>query len=167
MLPRILAIAALLLLLGAVGWQWHADENDAREHTLTAVDPDRVARVDVSIRGLPDQHFERRQGHWMNTAGGGTDEGRVDELASLASTPVATWKPLTDFDAARIGLSPPLAILVLDGTRIEFGEMTALGKQRYARVGQRVAFVPAQALPRAPRTQALPTSSTSTSSPAH
>ena len=157
MTPRIGVIALVVLLLAAVGWQWHADETDAREHTLTALDPESVTHMALSLKGLPDQRFERRDGRWVNLDIATTDEGRVEELASLAATPVAEWKSAGDFDPARIGLAPPIATLTIDGTRIDFGEMTALGKQRYARVGQRIAFVPAQALPRAPRTQALPT----------
>ena len=154
---RLFIAAAVVLLLGAVGWQWHADDADAREHTLTSLDPDATTHMTVSLKGLPDQRFEKRHGRWVNVDTATTDEGRAEELASLAATPVTDWKPATDFDPARVGLAPPIAVLTIDGTRIEFGEMTALGKQRYARVGQRVAFVPAQALPRAPRTQALPT----------
>jgi len=154
---RIMVAAAVVLLLAAVGWQWHADESDAREHTLTTLDPDTATQMALTLKGLPDQRFERRNGRWVNLDTATTDEGRAEELVSLAVTPVADWKPATDFDPAKVGLAPPIAILTIDGIRIEFGEMTALGKQRYARVGQRIAFVPAQALPRAPRTQALPT----------
>jgi hypothetical protein len=154
---RIIVAVAVLLLLGAVGWQWRADEADAREHTLTSLDPDRAMHMAVTLKGLPDQHFERRSGRWVSLDTATTDEGRAEELVSLATTPVTDWKPATDFDPGKIGLAPPIAVLTIDGTRIEFGEMTALGKQRYARVEQRIAFVPAQALPRAPRTQALPT----------
>jgi hypothetical protein len=154
---RIMVAAAVVLLLAAVGWQWHADEADAREHTLTLLDPDTATQMALTLKGLPDQRFERRDGRWVNLDTAATDEGRAEELVSLAVTPVTDWKPAADFDPAKVGLAPPIAVLTIDGTRIEFGEMTALGKQRYARVGQRIAFVPAQALPRAPRTQALPT----------
>ena len=157
MARRLFVAAAVMLLLAAVGWQWHADEADAREHTLTSLDPDTATRMALTLKGLPDQRFERRNGRWVNLDTATTDEGRAEELVSLAATPVADWKPAGDFDPTKIGLAPPTAVLTIDGTRIEFGEMTALGKQRYARVGQRIAFVPAQALPRAPRTQALPT----------
>jgi hypothetical protein len=154
---RLFVVAAVALLLAAVGWQWHADEADAREHTLTPLDPDTAMHMAVALKGLPDQRFEKRNGRWVSLDTATTDEGRAEELVSLAATPVADWKPADDFDPAKVGLAPPIAVLTIDGTRIEFGEMTALGKQRYARVGQRIAFVPAQALPRAPRTQALPT----------
>ena len=157
MARRLFVAAAVMLLLAAVGWQWHADEADAREHTLTSFDPDTATQMALTLKGLPDQRFERRNGRWVNLDTATTDEGRAEELVSLAATPVADWKPAGDFDPTKIGLAPPTAVLTIDGTRIEFGEMTALGKQRYARVGQRIAFVPAQALPRAPRTQALPT----------
>lgn len=156
---RLIAGIVLCLLLGAVAWQWHADEADAREHTLTRLDAAAVRQVTVALKGLPVQHFERQDGNWTSPEGH-PDQGRAAELADLAGTPVATWKPASDFDPAKIGLSPPLAVLTLDDVRIEFGEMTALGKQRYARVGDRIAFVPAQALPRAPRTASLPTTST-------
>jgi hypothetical protein len=154
---RLVVIAVVILLLAAVGWQWRADEADTREHTLTSLDPDAATHMAVSLKGLPDERFEKRDGRWINVDTATTDEGRAEELVSLVTTPVADWKPASDFDPARVGLAPPIAVLTIDSTRIEFGEMTALGKQRYARVGQRIAFVPAQALPRAPRTQALPT----------
>jgi hypothetical protein len=156
MKPRYLGALLLAGLVIGVAWQWHADEADLRAHTLTGLDPSEVRRIDVDLHGLPDQHFERRDGQW--TAGAShADEGRAEDLASLAATPVASWRSAADFDAARIGLVPPLAVLVLDGVRMEFGEMTALGKQRYVRVGKRIAIVPAEALPRPPRTTPLPT----------
>ena len=161
MRARILGLAALIVLIGAVAWQWHADDADARAHVLTTLDPDSVSHMEVALKGLPAQRFDRRDGHWIS--GSATaDEGRAGELAALAATPVAEWRPVPDFDLAKIGLTPPIAVLVLDGTRVEFGEMTALRKQRYARVGNRIAIVPAQALPRAPRTASLPTSSSTT-----
>jgi hypothetical protein len=153
-------VVALLLgvLIALVSWQWRADEAEVRERTLTALDPALVRHIDIDLKGLPGQRFERRDGHWTSAAGT-TDEGRAEELASLAATPVAAWKPAGEFDPVKIGLAPPLAVLVLDGTRVEFGEMTALGKQRYVHVGGRIAFVPAEALPRAPRTASIPTTS--------
>lgn len=157
MRARLIGFLVVIALVAAVAWQWRADDSDARAHTLTALDPDGVGHIEVALKGLPAQTFDRRDGHWIATGGGPTDEGRANELASLAATPVAAWKPVAGFDAMKVGLSPPLAVLVLDGVRIEFGEMAALGKQRYAKVGDRIAFVPAQALPRAPRTASLPT----------
>lgn len=156
MKARLAALFVLVILVGAVAWEWHTDETDARAHRLTTLDPDAIGRIDVALKGYPSQRFERRAGHWIDTSGTPADEGRADELAALATTPVNAWKPSADFDAAKIGLASPTAVLVLDGTRIEFGEMTALGKQRYVRVGDRIAFVAAQALPRAPRTRNLP-----------
>jgi len=152
---RLLALAVLVIVVAAVAWQWHADAVDATRHTLTALDPRSITRVDVALHGFAEQRFERRDGHW--TTSGALDEGRVDDLVELAQTPVFEWKSLADLDPAKIGLSPPVAVLTLDDARLEFGDMTALGKRRYVRVGDRVAIVPAQALPRPPRMQALET----------
>ncbi|TCV96213.1 hypothetical protein EC912_102563 [Luteibacter rhizovicinus] len=153
---RLIGALGLFGLLAAVAWQWRADERDIREHTLLSIDPATVDRVDVAIKGLPPQHFERHDGRWSSDAALHDDVGRIEELASLAAAPVTTWKAASDFVPAKIGLSPPIAVLTLNDQRIEFGEMTALGKQRYAKVGDRIAFVPAQALPRAPRSASLP-----------
>lgn len=158
MKARLAGIACVLALVAAVAWQWHADDDDARAHTLTGLEPDAVRHIEVNLRGTPEQRFDRQGGQWTS-AGAKADEGRAEDLASLAATPVASWRPASEFDAAKIGLSPPVAVLVLDDVRLEFGDMAALGKQRYVKVGDRIAIVPAQALPRAPRTAALPTTS--------
>lgn len=152
MRARLIGIALLLVLVGAVAWQMRTDDAEARAYTLTPIDPATVQRIDITMKGLPDQHFAHEGDHWS-----GDDQGRPADLAALASTPVAEWKPASDFVATKIGLAPPLAVLTLDGTRIEYGELTALGRQRYVRVGGRIAFVPAQAMPRPPKTKALPT----------
>lgn len=152
---RLLALAVLAIVVAAVGWQWHADEADAREHTLTALEPSSVSRIEVALHGFATQRFTRRDGRWTASGAALVDEGRIGELADLAQTPVAEWKPLAEIDPAKLGLAPPIAVLVLDDVRLEFGDMTALGKRRYVRVGDRVAIVPAQALPRPPRMQAL------------
>ncbi|QWT19231.1 DUF4340 domain-containing protein [Bacillus sp. NP157] len=152
MRARLIGIVVVLALVGAVAWQIFADQADAQAHTLTALDPAAVSRVAIDMKGLPPQQFQRQGDGWS-----GNDQGRPAELAQLAATPVAEWKPARDFDLAKLGLSPPIAVLTLDNVRIEYGDMAALGRQRYARVGDRIAFIPAEALPRAPRTQSLPT----------
>ncbi|MET4675420.1 hypothetical protein [Luteibacter sp. ME-Dv--P-043b] len=157
MRSRLIGLLVLALLVGAVAWQWHVDESDARAHTLTPLDPDAITRIEVALKGSTPQRFERRDGRWIAEDGGGAaDQGRAGDLAALAATPVADWKPSAAFDPAKIGLAPPVAVLVLDDVRVDFGDLAALGRQRYARVGNRIAFIPAQALPRAERTAALP-----------
>jgi len=158
MRSRLIGLLVLTLLVGAVAWQWHVDESDARAHTLTPLDPEAITRIEVAFKGSTPQRFERRDGRWIAEGNGSVvDQGRLNDLAALAATPVSDWKPSAAFDPAKIGLAPPIAVLVLDDVRIDFGDLAALGRQRYARVGNRIAFVPAQALPRAERTAALPT----------
>jgi hypothetical protein len=151
---RIAGVLALVVLLGLVGWQWRADQAEAAAHTLTPLEPSQVRRIDLAMPHLPDQHLHWRNGVWVQQDGRAADAGWAGELAALAETPVAEWRPLADFRPAAIGLEPPSAVLTLDGTRLEFGEMAALDRRRYVRVGNRVALVPAQALPRIPSAHA-------------
>ncbi|SFW52200.1 hypothetical protein [Luteibacter sp. UNCMF366Tsu5.1] len=160
MKARLIGLVVLVVLVAAVAWQWHADEADAQAHRLTALDPDAVNHIEVALKGLPPERFDRRDGRWTS-ATAATDEGRAEDLAALAATPVASWRPASEFDAAKIGLAPPVAVLTLNDTRIEFGDMTALRKQRYVRVDRQIAIVPAQALPRPPRADSLAAPSSS------
>ncbi|HEX7732498.1 MAG TPA: hypothetical protein VF415_07610, partial [Rhodanobacter sp.] len=70
-------------------------------------------------------------------------------LAAAAAAPVLQWRPAGDFDAAKIGLAPPLAVLTLDGQRLAFGAVSATGPQCYVRAGGRVALVSLRFMPRA------------------
>ena len=60
------------------------------------------------------------------------------------------WRPLADFELAKIGLAPPHAVLTLDGQTLAFGINAVTGPQRYVRVGERVALVSARYMPRSP-----------------
>ncbi|MDN4481915.1 hypothetical protein QQX02_13370, partial [Demequina sp. EGI L300058] len=57
-----------------------------------------------------------------------------------------------DFDAAKLGLAPPLAQLALDGQVLDFGTTAVTGPLRYVRAGHRIALVPLRYTPR-PATQ--------------
>ena len=144
----IFLLIALALLLAA-GWQWRRD----RQHetgTLLALDPASVQRIDIDWHGGTAEHYARRDGHWQAVDGTRlpVDEGRLTDLAATAAAPVLSWRPLTDFDPARIGLSPSPVVLTLDGQALSFGEVAVTGPLRYVRAGDRVALVPVRYTPR-------------------
>jgi hypothetical protein len=64
---------------------------------------------------------------------------------------VLSWRPLADFDPARIGLAPPSVVLTLDGHALAFGEAAVTGPLRYVRAGDRVALVSVRFTPRPAR----------------
>ena len=148
---RIAVLGGVLALLALAFWQWRADARVA-PGVLLDVAPSAIQRVSLAIGDAPPMRYEQRDGHWWRVDGAPhpADDGRLAELAATAAAPVASWRAASDFDLARIGLSPPQAVLHLDGQTLEFGEVAAIGPLRYVRVGARVALVPARYAPRPP-----------------
>jgi hypothetical protein len=147
---RLIVFVVVTALVGLAGWQVRRDDVQVREHTLLAIEPASITHIELAFRGGSAQRYTRRDGHWSLDAAtpSPADDGRLGELTALAGSPVYSWRPIGDFEPAKIGLVPPLATLHLDGQMLEYGELTAVGEQRYVRIGDRVALVPAQAFPR-------------------
>ncbi|WP_046972937.1 hypothetical protein [Dyella japonica] len=142
-------VAGVLAIVAIAGWQWRQDRAQAND-TLLALDPASVHDIALAIGSGSTEHFTRRDGHWWRTDGtpARADDGRLGELADTASAAVLSWRPLHDFDPAKIGLAAPVAVLTLDGQRLEFGETSVTGPQRYVRVGDRVALISVRYTPR-------------------
>ena len=148
---RLIVLTITTALLGAALWQWQRDAR-AAPGTLLGRDAASVQRIALDLAGAPTAHYEKRDGHWWRVDGTPRrdDDGRLDELADIASAHVLRWRPAGDFALARIGLAPPAAVVTLDGERVAFGETSVTGPQRYVLVGQRIALVPAHYMPRPP-----------------
>ena len=145
----------LFLLLGVVAlvalalWQWQRDAADA-PGALTDLDPAAITRITLTLQGGRPEYYAKRDGHWWRTDGtpARADDGRLDELAEIAAAPVASWRPLGDFEPARIGLAKPVATLVLDNQTLRFGDTSATGPLCYVQAGDRVALVSVRYTPR-------------------
>ncbi len=145
---RLLLLCAVIVLVAVVLWLGLRDERRA-PLALTELDPDSVARIELTIAQGTPQVFEKRDGHWWRTAPTktrGNDE-RVQRLANLAATPVARWVNADDFDPAKIGLTQPAATLVLDNVTLRYGALSALDELRYVQINGRVALVSRQYSP--------------------
>ncbi|MDE2307234.1 MAG: hypothetical protein KGJ97_02950 [Xanthomonadaceae bacterium] len=148
---RLALLLAVAALLAVAFWQMRRDARDA-PGTLLRLDPARITRIALSLPGAPAMHYAKRHGHWWRIDGtpARANDGRLDELADTAAAEVLSWRPASDFDPARIGLTPPRAVLDLDGQTLEFGETSVTGPQRYVRAGRRVALVSERYMPRSP-----------------
>ncbi|GAA0249599.1 hypothetical protein [Rhodanobacter caeni] len=148
---RLALLAVVVALLAVAGWQWRR-EAQATPGSLLALDPAAVDHVALAVSGAPAMHYEKRDGHWWAVDGTPhrSDDGRLAELADTAAARVLSWRQASDFQPAKIGLAPPAAVLTLNGQRIEFGETSVTGPQRYVRVGDRIALIPAHYTPRPP-----------------
>lgn len=144
-----------IVLVALAGWQGQRDRaNDPG--TLLNVSPAAVTQVALSLGQGPTEHYTRHDGHWWRTDGTPAlaDDGRLGEMVDTAAATVLSWRPASDFIPAKIGLTPPLAVLSLDGQRLEFGETSVTGPQRYVRVGERVALISVRYMPRPVTAQA-------------
>lgn len=154
MRQRLTLMFAVAVLLALAGWQWHRDALSA-PGTLLKIEPTSIHRIALTLAGAPAMHYEKRAGHWWRMDGTPTraDDGRLGELANTAAAEVLSWRPASDFQAAKIGLAPPLAVLVLNGHTLAFGGSSVTGPQSYVRVGDRVALVSEAYMPRPPITK--------------
>jgi len=145
---RLAWLAVVGVVVAAALWQWQRDRrNDPGD--LLGIDPATVDRIGLQFQSAPMQRYDRHDAHWWRAGEQQrADDGRLNELAETAAAEVLQWRPVQDFSLSRIGLAPPLATLELNGQRVEFGETSVTGPQRYVRVGDRIALIPARYSPR-------------------
>lgn len=150
---RVFLLVGVLALLVLAGWQLQRDAS-GENGNLTALDPASISHVSLALPGAaPLQYEKRSDGHWWRTDGAPrqvADDDRLNDLTDIAAAHVLSWRPLSDFDSAKIGLSPPRAVLELDGEALAFGVSAVTGPQQYVRVGQRIALVSSRYMPRSP-----------------
>ncbi len=150
---RVSLLLAVLVLLALAGWQLQRDAGHGNGR-LTTLDPAAISNISLTLPGAATLHYEKRSdGHWWRTDGSArrvTDDDRLDDLADTAAALVLSWRPLSDFDPAKIGLAPPRAVLELDGQSLAFGVGAVTGPQQYVQVDRRVALVSSRYMPRSP-----------------
>jgi hypothetical protein len=136
------ALVAAVLVVGRREYLRHPP-------TLTTLDPASIQRIELDIAPIAAQVFERRRDGWwrIEPTKAHADDARVQRLAKLAATPVVRWLPSADVQPAKVGLTHPSATLIVDGAKLEYGGLTAIGDFRYVRVDGKIALVPRQYSP--------------------
>jgi len=122
----------------------------AHEHTwlqsrrLTDLDLQRIERLDIRCASCPTRRFQRRGGSWhmLEPYPLPASAQAISHLLAIAHAPVRSWSSMQAYDAARLGLSPPVISLTLNSTRIDVGGEDPIEHDRYVRVGRRLARVP-------------------------
>lgn len=143
----VLASIAVVLVAAVLWVGRRAYVNDPS--TLTHIAADSVTHIELDIPPTASQVFERRNDGWwrVKPSAARGDAGRIERLANLAGSPVVRWIPANEITPAKVGLATPSATLIVNGTRLAYGGLTALGDFRYVEVDQRVALVPRQYSP--------------------
>ncbi|HEX7340936.1 MAG TPA: hypothetical protein VF269_01535 [Rhodanobacteraceae bacterium] len=151
-------LAGVAVLVALALWQWRSERARA---TLLDIAPAAVTRIDVLCAGRATQHYVKRKGQWyrQGTSLQRVDDARLAALAALAATPVLQWRALATVDVAKIGLAAPPISVRLNGHTLAYGALAAFGPQRFVRVGDRIAVIPASYSPRVPK--AFPASASS------
>lgn len=143
----VLAIVALALIATVL---WTGRREYLRDPpAVTPLDPGAVTRIELDIPPIAPQIFERRSGGWwrIQPSQARANDARVERLANLAATPVARWLSASAIAPAKLGLAHPSATLVLNGSRLDYGGLTAIDGLRYVRIDDKVALVPRQYSP--------------------
>ncbi|WP_257384967.1 DUF4340 domain-containing protein [Tahibacter caeni] len=111
---------------------------------LAVVDTASVTHLRVSAGDKPTRVFERRDGQWWMTEPYRmpAHEDAVARLLAIASAAPRQRYAADRFEAARIGLSPPQALLDVDALRLEFGITDAIRGDRYVRTAGGIALLP-------------------------
>ncbi|HJU39353.1 MAG TPA: DUF4340 domain-containing protein, partial [Tahibacter sp.] len=141
-------LAGLVALLGAAMWAELVREERARPQPLTHVDAGAATRIAVTCRtACANRVFERAADGWRMTepyALPASDEA-IARLVAIAQAPVRKRRAAREFDAAKIGLDPPVASIRLGELAIDVGTTDAINHLRYVRHGDDIALVPDRA----------------------
>ena len=154
---RLWLVVAVVALLAAAWWQLHADRQ-AAPGTLLPLKPEAITHVTLETGRVPAERYVKRGEHWWRidaVTETRADDQRLEELARIAAAPVRSWQPAAGYDLAKIGLAPAQARLELDGETLRFGSATAIGHNVYVQVGERIAIVSMQHMPRSAQSQAI------------
>ncbi|HET8897804.1 MAG TPA: hypothetical protein VFN09_03345 [Rhodanobacteraceae bacterium] len=141
-----LQLYAVVLLLASIAWCSARKDNTLPPGQLLGLDPATINQVEVQAADGELRQFERRDGVWwmIQPTEAPADPAHLERLTEIAAATPLRWRPRKDFDTARIGLAKPFATLTLDGQRLVFGGLSALGPQRYVAVGDHVALIGAR-----------------------
>lgn len=139
-----LILLGLAAALGALVYAQLRHEDTLAPEPLTAIDPATVHAIAVACDGCTSRRFEKVGAQWrmLEPYAREADAAAVEKLAAIARSPVRYRHAAGELDPKKLGLDPPLATLVLDGTTLKFGSTDAIHGDRFVEVGGAVALVP-------------------------
>ncbi len=135
----------LLLLLALTGVALYPPSNAYRPPPpLTSLDPAAIDRLRIEGPDGNTIALALQAGRWQLTkpARLPVDELQLQDLLRIAAAPSISSYPLARFDDAEIGLANPQAQVLINDTLLQFGDRTATGGLRYARIDDTVHLIP-------------------------
>lgn len=131
-------------MLGAAVYAELARERALAPQPLTSIDTTTAQRLEIRCASCTTRIFARHDGVWrmLEPHAAAANPEAVERLLSIARAPVRTRAPLTDYDPAKLGLSPPQIVVAIDSTRIDIGGEDPIDHDRYVRIGDELMRVP-------------------------
>jgi hypothetical protein len=128
--------------LGALVWLSQEQPNEAKNVPLTALSPDQITLIMLENSNGPSIRIERSANGWemIQPSRAKVNQTQIDYLLGITQA-----KSLRRFEAPQelkeYGLSPPLAVLTLNQTRIEMGSLHPMNQRRYMHVGNTIHLI--------------------------
>lgn len=136
------SLLALVLVLAALVWFGHGQQDEVLDTPLTGLTPDQVTLIAIENHSGPAIRLERTSSGWMMqqpSAAKANDARIADLLAITEARGIRSFKAPSDL--TEFGLNPPQAVLTLNRTRIEMGTLHPINQRRYMRVGDQIHLI--------------------------
>jgi len=113
------------------------------EVTLTGIKPETIKRIHIARKGQDEITFEKQSGTWMMLQPYQLRAGtlRINTMLKLLSAHSYAQYPARNIKLSRFLLDQPQVSIEFNGTRIDFGDNSPLGNQRYVLVNNTVHIV--------------------------
>ncbi|MDH3980952.1 MAG: DUF4340 domain-containing protein [Gammaproteobacteria bacterium] len=138
-----LALALLAVLLAAIVWLRPGLEPETAPAAITALEPEQVSSINITrLQGAP-LGFSRHDGTWFLD---GDPHIPADAfqlraiLALLQATSIRSY-PAGALDLIGLGLDPPQASVMFNGTRVAIGNIEPIDRLRYIKTGTTIHLV--------------------------
>lgn len=135
-------LLALVLVLSGLAWFSIQEQETDQRIPLTQLQPDQISLITLENQNGSGIRLEHKGDDWAmdrpyKVAGNGNRIGRLLEITrSRSFSRFQAPHNLTEY-----GLTPPLAILTLNQTRIEVGTTHPMNHRRYLRIGDQIHLI--------------------------
>jgi len=140
----ILNVLLFLLVAGLAAYLlYEPGKENERPEPLTRLQPDTIDTIMIIRHGLEEIRFTRPGEEWMMQSPYHLPAHpvRIRQLLQLSNQSSLTQLPVKDIDLSRFRLDEPQASVILNGTRIDFGDTHPLNENRYVRIDETVHLV--------------------------
>jgi hypothetical protein len=138
-----IALLALVIGLGLLVFYEPGIEAPEEKPKLTNLDPEAIQSVRIVRLGQEDIRVQRSGTQWrlLKPVAARADKFRMSALLRITAAQSYSNYPLSEVNAAQLGLDKPEVKLFLDDTELDFGKTEPINGRRYVRLGETVHLI--------------------------